>query len=153
MVQKDQNPIDPEKIHLAQIESLEVSISDLDEPFMINESIEMKVGHISAHNIEDKRFMLGLDVILRLNARQPEKLARFLYKFHFTIDNLEQMYNLKEDGTPLFNKQFVATLAGISYSTLRGIIFEKLLNSSWGSVTVPVVNPHKILENWIELKK
>ena len=62
------------------------------------------------------------------------------------------MYELGEDDKPIFSKQFVATLAGISYSTLRGIIFEKLLNSSWGSVTLPVINPNNILESWIELE-
>ncbi|MGJ8715258.1 MAG: hypothetical protein ACSHXG_09165 [Maribacter stanieri] len=149
---KKQNLINPEKIHLRQIEPLVVSISELKEPFNQEESIDMKIAHISAHNLDDKGFLLGLDVVLTLTDRKPEKVARFRYNFHFTIDNLENMYDIKEEEEPTFSRHFVATIAGISYSTLRGIIFEKLLNSSWGSVTVPVINPNNILESWIELE-
>ncbi|WP_291867938.1 hypothetical protein [Maribacter sp.] len=152
MAKKEQNHIDPEKIHLLQIEPLEVSITDLNEPFKNDEPIDMRIAHISAHKLEDKAFLLGLDLILALTDRESESIARFRYDFHFVVDNLEQMYSIKEDGEPTFKKIFGATLAGISYSTLRGIIFEKLLNSSWGSTTIPVINPNKILENWIELE-
>jgi hypothetical protein len=152
MAKKEQNPIDPDKIHLLRIEPIEASISDLKEPFNQEESIDMKIAHISAHNLDENGFLLGLDVILTLTDRKPEKTARFRYNFHFAIDNLKQMYSFKEEGEPTFSRQFAATLAGISYSTLRGIIFEKLFNSSWGSVTVPVINPNKILESWIELE-
>lgn len=150
MVKKQQNPIDPEKIHLLQIEPLEVSISDLEVPFKSEEAIDMKIAHLSAQHLKDKRFLLGLDLILTLTDREVESKARFRYNFHYKIDNLEQMYSLKEDGEPTFKKVFGATLAGISYSTLRGIIFERLFNSSWGSITVPVINPVNILESWIE---
>tara|TARA_R110000823_G_scaffold299187_1_gene419893 strand:+ start:116 stop:574 length:459 start_codon:yes stop_codon:yes gene_type:complete len=152
MAKKEQNPIKPEKIHLIQIEPKEVSISDLKEPYNPEESIDMKIAHISAHNLDDKGFLLGLDIILTLSDRKPEKSARFRYNFHFSVENLEQMYSIKENKEPVFSQQFAATLAGISYSTLRGIIFEKLFNSSWGSVTVPVINPNKILESWIVLE-
>lgn len=152
MAKKEQNHINPEKIHLLRIEPKEVSISDLKEPYNPKESIDMKIAHISAHNLDEKGFLLGLDIVLTLTDRVPEKIARFRYAFHFVVDNLEEMYSLNEDKEAVFDKQFAATLAGISYSTLRGIIFEKLLNSSWGSVTVPVINPNKILESWIELE-
>tara|TARA_R110000868_G_C10941816_1_gene767144 strand:+ start:1494 stop:1952 length:459 start_codon:yes stop_codon:yes gene_type:complete len=150
MAKKEQNHIDPEKIHLLQIEPIEVLISDLEVPFNQEEIIDMKIAHKSAHNIEDKGFLLGLDVILTLTDRKPEREARFRYNFHFAVENMEKMYSFKEEGKPTFSRQFVATLAGISYSTLRGIIFEKLFHSSWGSVTVPVINPNKILESWIQ---
>jgi hypothetical protein len=149
MSKKEKNNIEPEKIHLLKIEPIEVLISDLMTPFNQEETIEMKIAHISAHNIDNKGFFLGLEIILELADRKPEKEARFRYNFHFTIDNIEKMYELIEEGEPKFSKQFVATLAGISYSTLRGIIFEKLLHSSWGAVTVPVINPNKILDSWI----
>lgn len=149
MAKKDQNHIDPEKIHLLKIEPIEVSILDLEEPYNQEESLGMKIAHISAHNLDEKGFLFGLDLILSLSDRKPEKTARFRYDFHFAIDNLEQMYSLKQEKEPTFSRQFVATLAGISYSTLRGIIFEKLVQSSWGSVTVPVIDPNKILESWI----
>ena len=152
MAKKEQNPIDPEKIHLLQIEPMEISISEVKEPFKLEESVDMKLAHISAHNLADNRFLLGLDIILTLEDRKPEKSARFRYDFHFAIDNLEQMLSFDKQNEPTFSRQFVATLAGISYSTIRGIMFEKLSSSSWGSIIVPVINPDKILESWIEIE-
>ncbi len=150
MAENKQISIDPEKIHLVQIEPMEVFISEVKEPFNQEESIGMEIAHISGYDLDKKDFLLGLDIILTLENRIPEKTARFRYNFHFAIDNLEQMYNINEKDEPSFHKQFAATLAGISYSTLRGIMFEKLFHSSWGSTIVPVINPAKILERWID---
>lgn len=124
-------------------------ISDLEDPLDKGESLIMKMAHISAHNLDEKGFLLGLEVILTLSDRKPEKTARFRYNFHFVIDNLERMVSLNQENEPTFGRQFAATLAGISYSTLRGIIFERLAQSSWGSVTLPVIDPNTILESWI----
>ena len=62
------------------------------------------------------------------------------------------MYTLNEEDIPVFKELFVATLAGISYSTLRGIIFEKTSDTPWGGLTLPVINPKLLLESWIENK-
>lgn len=152
MAKKEQNLIDPEKIHLLQIEPMEIFIPVIKESFKQEESVDMKIAHISAHDLDDNRFLLGLDIILTLADRKLERTARFRYDFHFAIDNLEQMHSLDDQNEPIFDRQFVATLAGISYSTLRGIISEKLSISSWGSIIVPVINPDKILESWIDLE-
>lgn len=152
MGKKNINYIDPEKIHLIQIECIDVSIDELDKPYNPGEEIDMKIAHLSAHNLEDKAFLMGLDIILSLSERPSLKSARFRYDFHFVVDNLEQMYTLLESGEPLFESQFGATLAGISYSTLRGIVFEKLQNTVWGQITLPVVNPNKILDSWIDVE-
>ncbi|MEC7782169.1 MAG: hypothetical protein VYB38_02095 [Bacteroidota bacterium] len=152
MKKKEQNYIDPEKINLFRIEAVESSISELENPFNLEESIDMKIAHTSAYNIKEKGFLLGLDIILNLKDRMPSDTSRFRYNFHFLIDNLEEMYSLTEENEPSFHRHFAATLAGISYSTLRGIIFEKLQNSSWGSIALPVINPDNILESWIAIE-
>ena len=152
MAKKEQNHIDPEKIHLLRIEPLEISISDLKKSFSLEESIDMKIAHISAHNIDENGFLMRLDVKLTLEDRKPKQTASFRYNFHFIVDNLKQMYSLQKNGEPVFSNLFASTLAGISYSTLRGVIFEKLLNSSWGAITIPVINPANILASWIDVK-
>lgn len=134
------------------MECIDISIDDLDQPYNPGEEIDMKIAHLSAHNLDDKAFLMGLDIILDLSERSPLKSARFRYDFHFVVDNLEQMYTLPEGGDPLFESQFGATLAGISYSTLRGVIFEKLQHTLWGQIILPIVNPNKILDSWIEVE-
>jgi hypothetical protein len=60
------------------------------------------------------------------------------------------MYELEENEKPVFKELFAATLAGISYSTLRGIVFEKTKDSNWGALILPVVDPTILLKSWIE---
>jgi len=151
MAKKEEHHIDPDKIHLLKIEPVEVSIAELDN-LVKDEEIDVKMAHLSAYNLEDKKFLLGLDIILKLPEREPIPMSRFRYNFHFKIDNLEMLYSMNEENKPVFKKIFGGTLAGISYSTLRGIIYEKTTQSSWGSLTLPVINPIKIMDTWIELE-
>jgi hypothetical protein len=146
------NLIDPEKIHLLKIESISFEILDSETPISDNETIDFKIAHLSAHHLEDQRFLMGLELILTLDEREQKPKASFRYNFHFSIDNLQDMYQLDETKEPIFQKIFGATLAGISYSTLRGIIFEKLSNSTWGPITLPVIDPNQILNTWIEVE-
>jgi hypothetical protein len=150
MAKKSKHIIDPSKIHLLQIEPLKAAISEIKKEIEKDETIDLKIGHINAHHLEEKRFLMGLELVLTLTERENKEQAIFRYNFHFMIENLEVMYKLDEEEKPIFQKVFGATLAGISYSTLRGIVFEKLLNSSWGSITLPVIDPNTILETWIE---
>lgn len=150
MTKKSKHIIDPSKIHLNQIEPLKSAIKEIKKKIVADEAIDFKIGHINAHHLEEKRFLMGLELVLTLNERKSVEQAIFRYNFHFMIENLEEMYKLDEQGKPIFQKVFGATLAGISYSTLRGIVFEKLLNSSWGSITLPIIDPNSILETWID---
>jgi hypothetical protein len=151
MAKKATHIINPEKIHLIQIEPISSVIAEVEVSIQDDETIDFKIAHISAHHLEDKRFLMGLEIILILDGREQKSKAKFRYDFHFAIDNLKDMYKLDENNDPIFQKVFGATLAGISYSTLRGIIFEKLSNSSWGSITLPVIDPNQILDTWIEV--
>ena len=46
---------------------------------------------------------------------------------------------------PVFNGLFISTLTGISFSTARGIIFERLSKTNMRNVILPVVSPSKLL--------
>jgi hypothetical protein len=150
---KTKSIIEPEKIHLRTIENVLVSIDDLEERLNKKDAVSISLAHLSGCNIDDKRYLLGLMAIfeMTLGPEKIEKKCVFRYNFHFEVENLEMMYEMNESGIPVFKKLFVATLAGISYSTLRGIVYEKTSNSNWGSLILPVINPSKLLESWIEV--
>lgn len=148
---KQLNHIDPNQIHLVKVDCLQASIGNLNEKEAGNESMALKVSHLSAYNLEDKRFLLGLEVVLHANENELDNLIRFRYDFHYLVDNLEKMYALNEDSKPVFKKIFVATLAGISYSTLRGIVLEKTALVKEGGVLLSVIDPSIILDSQIEL--
>ncbi|RKE92336.1 hypothetical protein [Ichthyenterobacterium magnum] len=149
-MENNKNIIDPEKIHLEFIEEISVSMGNIIDKNIANLSISTDIAHISGYNMADKKYLLGLKVVFTINHKDKPIEFKFRYNFHYRIDNYDEMYSLKEDGTPFFSKIFVATLAGISYSTLRGIIFEKTSNSSWVTLTLPVINPSLVLDSWID---
>ena len=144
------NNIDPDKIHLDYIEKVRVSLDEYENLMKTTSSITTYVAHTGGYNLEESKYLFGLHIVFS-NSEISEKLeCEFRYNFHYTIDNLQEMYDLNEDGIPIFKKIFVATLAGISYSTLRGIIFEKTSKSNVGVLTIPVINPSTILDSWIK---
>ena len=142
--------IDPEKIHLVFIEEVSVDINDTDITENKVSSLETNIAHLTAYNLEDKKFLFGLELLLTNNNESNNSECKFRYNFHFIIDNLEEMYNINNEGLPVFQKLFVGTLSGISYSTLRGIVFEKTRKSNWDSIILPVINPTNLLDSWIE---
>ncbi|WP_282160925.1 hypothetical protein [Ulvibacterium marinum] len=141
--------IDPAKIHLKLIEEVYSKIEEIDEADQQSE-FDTNLAHKSAYNISANGFLLGLKVEFKTSGKDKTKSCQFRYNFHFIIDNLEEMYHLNEDDLPVFQTLFVATLSGISYSTLRGIIFEKTLKTNWNGLTLPVVDPSLLLNSWIE---
>lgn len=144
------NNIDPDKIHLEYIERVSVSLDEFKSMMETNNSISINAAHMSAHNIQENKYLLGLQIVFSTNDSLKTIECSFRYNFHFSVENLNEMYKLNEKDSPIFKKLFVATLTGISYSTLRGIIFEKTLNTDLGVLTLPVMNPSQILDSWIE---
>jgi len=140
--------IDPKQIRLVFIEEVSVNINDTDMTENEVPSLETNIAHLTAYNLEEKKFLFGLELLFTNKSNNSE--CKFRFNFHFIIDNLEEMYNLSEDGLPVFQKLFVSTISGISYSTLRGIVFEKTRESNWNSIVLPVINPTNLLDSWIQ---
>lgn len=145
---KKKQHIDPSKIHIKHIEELFSEIDELDSS-NDNKKIEIKVAHNSAYDVSQNGFLLGLQIVFESHEENNISECKFRYNFYFEVDNLSEMYSLNEDDFPVFQTLFVATLSGISYSTLRGIIMEKTSNTPWGTLILPVIDPSKILESWI----
>ena len=141
--------IEPEKIHLEFIEEISVGISESNFDDNSPTKISTSIAHISGHKIDEKKFFFGLKLVLLVPDSESIR-CHFRYNFYYIIDNLEDMFIENDENEPIFQKIFVATIAGISYSTLRGIIYEKLRNTDWGNLIIPVINPSTILDSWIK---
>ncbi|GAA3773593.1 hypothetical protein GCM10022271_02090 [Corallibacter vietnamensis] len=135
--------IDPEKIHLFHINIVESSIKDVaqkgDNNFKIN------IAQTTMHNLKDERVKIGLFIDLIHEEVTSDAKAHFVFDFHFKIEELTNYYELKEDNSPIFTGVLIATLLGISFSTARGIIFERLSNTNMQGMILPVVSPQKML--------
>ncbi|WP_424001203.1 hypothetical protein [Maribacter sp. IgM3_T14_3] len=149
MTKKAHN-IDPTQIHLKHIEELYTDIGKLVDNLNPVSKLDTKVAHKHAFNISDNLFLLGLKAVFKAVEIDGEPECIFRVNFHFEVDNLDDMYTHNEEDIPVFQELFVATLAGISYSTLRGIIYEKTINTFWNGITLPVINPAILLKGWIE---
>lgn len=135
----------PEEIHLFHIETIESKI--------LNPSIEkevtfnLNIGHHVMHNLELERIKMDIAVdIMEDSPKEKKAEASFKFEFHFQIDHLSNFYELNEQKKPIFHALLIATLLGISFSTARGIIFEKLNHTQMKHIILPVVSPQKMME-------
>ena len=135
-----ENVIIPDKMKLFHIDVVSKDINDkaIDE----NLNLEFTVAHNTKHNLKDER--VKIELFINLLSHQ-EIGVKFHIDFHYNITDLENHYELNENGIPLFSGQFIATLLGISFSTARGLIFQQLQETNFKGMILPVVSPLKML--------
>lgn len=136
--------IDPHKIHLTNI----VKVTDTISPDCQNhktEELGVDISHQMMHNLVEKKVKLNMQIAFLCHNQSKEKVAVFAYDFFYTIDNLELHYQ-KANGKPLFDGLFVSTLLGMTYSTIRGILFQKLTEPPLNNIILPVINVPDLLK-------
>jgi len=139
--------INTEKIHLFHINLIESAIKDLPQrgeiPFTIN------VANKTMHNLEEERIKIGLYIELKAenqNNSNPNAYFNIDIDFHFEIKGLKKYYKLDENNNPVFYGLLISTLLGLSFSTARGIIYERLSNTNMQGTILPVVSAQKMLQ-------
>ncbi len=144
MNQSADNKIIPEDINLFHIDVLESTVKDTVNNI---KGFNLNVGKSVMHNILDERVKIGLIIDLSIKEIPDESAAHFVIDFHFEIKHLSKFYKLKEDKQPVFYGVLIATLLGLSFSTARGIIFEKLSTTNLKDIILPVIDPNKLLQS------
>lgn len=71
--------------------------------------------------------------------------GNFGIEFHFRVDNLEAFLENKE-GENKIQGLLGTTLISIAFSTARGIIFEKTLNTPLNGIILPVIDPAAMIK-------
>lgn len=135
----------PENFHLFHLKIIESNIASTSNIKDLNFKID--VAHTTMHNIDQKRIKIGLMVsILGVkDDKESDVKAFFNIDFHYSIDDFERFYTINKKEQLTFNSTFIAVLLGISYSTARGIIYERLNDTSLEGVILPIVSPGKML--------
>lgn len=140
----------PENINLFH---LKIVKSDIISQSSYSENIDFKINaaHTTMHNLPLNRLKIGLiiDIIGEINAKEIETKAHFNIDFHFQIKELNNFYTLDKKNLPVFSSALITTLLGISFSTARGIIYERLNDTDLEGVILPVVSPQEILKSRI----
>ncbi len=145
--------IDVNKLTLLNVKvfkaCLEASLEFRDAPQSIYEySVETATD--SAFNFKDKlcRFRL----FLKFSAIDKEKNllgleAEYGIEFHYSVKNLNDFLVHTEGNDVRIDSVLGTTLCGISYSTARGIILERMQGTYFDGVILPIVEPSKLLQN------
>lgn len=140
-------PIVPEEIELFNIDIVKSEIKDKGSTKHSKSFYNLQVAHKTGHNLEDERIKIKLLINL---SEQPKASsineANFEIDFHFKILKLDKYYTLNEDKIPIISGNLIATILGISFSTARGLLYERLANTNLQGVILPIVSPKKMLE-------
>ena len=96
------------------------------------------------HNLKDERIKITLLLNLSDDKNKKGNEVNFEIEFPYSIKDLENFYELEND-QPAFTANLIATILGISFSTARGILYERLANTNFQGVILPVISPIKML--------
>ncbi|OMP81225.1 hypothetical protein [[Flexibacter] sp. ATCC 35208] len=72
--------------------------------------------------------------------------AGYTHEFVFHVDNLEELVEFDEEKKIVVaDGDLGITLAGIAYSTARGIIFDKTQGTLLKGLILPIISPNQLL--------
>lgn len=132
-----------EKISLEKIkpirEHLELDFDLKDKEFQMNIAQSIK------HNLDRKSFKISLLVSFSCTELV---FAEYCYDFYFKVENMLDFVS-EVNGKTAFTGQLLGTLIGLSYSTLRGILYSRLAETNLNGVILPIVNPNELLNSKI----
>jgi hypothetical protein len=140
--------IDTNKIHLNKVK---IAASYLKEENISTEvkSFRSSFNFSSGYNLEKKRIKNTLSVEIKaekLSSPSQTLEAGYTMDFIFEVDNLEELSTINEDSSVAISEHLAATLAGICYSTLRGIVLAKTQGTSLNGILLPVLDPYSLLK-------
>lgn len=147
-MENNPNQIIPEKIHLTKIKWIKENTVLLEDKLSQNPTYDFTIAQNMMHNLEKQlvKIRLFVDIDGSINEKSINQGGNYEIDFFFQIDDLNNHYQLIED-KPVFNGVFVGTLLGISYSTLRGMLFTLWKDTVLESVILPVISIPKLLNS------
>lgn len=136
--------VDANKINLLFVKTLKSNI-EVGANFIKKEGQknQLSLGQDTGLNLDEKKIVFTLKVLIDFPDKNKEVCARaeFVLQFLFEVENLESLTQVKEDGTTVVSGELSVTLAGIAYSTARGIILNTTEQSTIKGILLPVINP------------
>ena len=110
------------------------------------DSLMMKLGKKLDFNFEAKMCRARLFFDFFIESKTPnQQAATFHIDFHFHIKNLQDCMIKKEESIHI-DPAVPRHLLAIGYSTARGIIYERLLNTPFKDTIIPIINPYELFQ-------
>ena len=137
----------PDKIKITNFRIHRFGIYQLSPDKDISKS-KNAIGIGVEHEIreEEKLLKFIFQIKLGINAEDdtPIHEAEFKCEFGMMVENLED-FKKEADGETKFDLIIGLTCLGIAYSTLRGILFSKLMGTPFDGLMLPVVDPKSLM--------
>ncbi|MDI9365570.1 MAG: hypothetical protein QM541_11515 [Flavobacterium sp.] len=107
-------------------------------------SINLDIGMEAAFNVGSKMIRLTFKCDLSSSAH-TELQGSFEIAFYFVVDEFEKLINVDEKEKKVnMEDDFLLSIANITYSTSRGIIYSRCLGTVFNKVIIPVVSNDSI---------
>ncbi len=152
---KEDRKIEPDKIHILSIKTLKGSIdasATADNVAIGSYRFGFEVA--TGFNVEEHIIGLELTVVIQAVNKNKELLdikGSYTHEFIFKVENFEDFIDKAEKAEEIkIDPIMGGTLAGIAYSTIRGIIYTRTQGTSLNAVVLPVVDPKKIMGGELE---
>ena len=142
------NSILPENISLNQIIWVKEHTFLLTEQLTQNPTYTFSMAHNMMHNIEKEvvKIRLFVDMQGYIDTAKIKQGGSYEIDFIFKINTLADQYQTQNNRL-VFNGFFVSTLLGISYSTLRGVLFNAWKDTVLKGVILPVISVNDLLKS------
>lgn len=143
--------VDPEKIHIVSIKTIKGNIdggTDASPMTVAGHHFDFEL----LTGIGRAEQMVGLQILADIMcvdaSDQPTGIkGSYTHEVIFKVEDFEDHIHNSGEDTENFqvNEALMLTLAGIAYSTIRGIIFNRTQGTSLGTVILPVIAPKKLM--------
>lgn len=146
----------PEKIHLEGVRIMKSHFEVLEQNDQLEiTSFAMGFKSEASFDIEEKQNRFRLYVKIKGLNHSQEYIGisgEYHIDFIYYIENLDQfIYWEENEGVKAGENEFSvsqtlgATIAGISYSTSRGIILDRTQSTDFNGILLPVIDPNRLL--------
>jgi hypothetical protein len=115
-------------------------------------SFVQDVTHELALNEPDKRYRVRLSFSIKTTMKDNSEPAegRFTLQFFFLVKDLDRWLTDTEDKGVAVESILASTLAGISYSTARGILLTRFQGTAFQNIILPIISPMQMVFSAVE---
>lgn len=133
-----------ELLHRFPFKIVDLKTNSFSEQNLSEEEIQDFDPNLVEFNIQP-----GFGFNKKLNLIKVNFLITYLYKkkeiLKIDVDTVFEF--VKQDDLDLENKTILATVLGVSFSTIRGIILNRTIGSFMNKIYLPIINPTEIIED------
>ncbi len=144
----DNHIFDPEKMTLIEFKMIKGQV-DTPENFDINKVVGHQLDNSLqlGFNLDDKLAKADFTVDIKTDSKggnENETTGHFHLIFIYRIENLEVLAIPAKNNKIDLNAELGDALSSVSYSTARGILLTRFLDTGLKNFILPIINPNKL---------